>query len=86
MLLSWFILSVLLVSSALGLPVSPDEEPGVAEHYFDTEYDVIIIGGGPAGLQMAMSLEWRRKALVIDSQEVRARRIFPGPWLMVVPQ
>ena len=71
MLFSLFAFAGLLVSSVVAVPVTPNEGPAVAESYFDTDYDVLIIGGGPAGLQNAMSLgRLRRTALVIDSQEV----------------
>lgn len=71
MLFGLFAFAGLLVSSVVAVPVTPNEEPAVAESYFDTDYDVLIIGGGPAGLQNAMSLgKLRRTALVIDSQEV----------------
>jgi heterodisulfide reductase subunit A-like polyferredoxin len=73
MLVRLFTVAALLVGSALAVPVTPNEEPAVAESFFDTDYDVLVIGGGPAGLQTAMSLgRLRRKALLIDSQEVCA--------------
>jgi NADPH-dependent 2,4-dienoyl-CoA reductase/sulfur reductase-like enzyme len=75
MLFRLFTLAALLVSSAVALPVTPNEEPVVAEQFFNTDYDVLVIGGGPAGLQTAMSLgRLRRTALVIDSQEVNTRQ------------
>ena len=68
MLLRKFAL-IALTSSVLSYaaPIAP-----TPQQFFDTDYDAIIIGGGPAGLQAAMSLaRLQRTAIILDSSEYR---------------
>lgn len=58
-----------LAAQALGAAVpKPDQQQNAA----DSEYDAIVIGGGPAGLSALSGLaRVRRNVLLIDSGEYR---------------
>ena len=58
----------LLALAALGLSTPLPEAPSIPV----TDYDVVIVGGGPAGLSALSGLSRvRRKSLLIDSGEYR---------------
>ncbi|KAH8168568.1 pyridine nucleotide-disulfide oxidoreductase domain-containing protein [Sarocladium implicatum] len=64
------LLALGLVANALGAAV-PKDDNGIVE----TDYDAIIVGGGPAGLSALSGLaRVRRKVLLIDSGEYRNGR------------
>ena len=64
------LLALGLVATALGVAI-PKDDNGVVE----TDYDAIIVGGGPAGLSALSGLaRVRRKVLLIDSGEYRNGR------------
>lgn len=61
-----------LATQALGAAIEPRQQqtppPGVP----DTDYDAIIVGGGPSGLSALSGLaRVRRNVLLIDSGEYR---------------
>lgn len=62
----------MIVESAEGLPTLPeDSEPVVSSDIEEIETDVLIIGGGPAGLSAGIELGKQNiKALIIDDKEI----------------
>lgn len=57
-----------LATQALGAAVNVRQVPGVP----DTDYDAVIVGGGPSGLSALSGLaRVRRNVLLIDSGEYR---------------
>lgn len=71
---SSLVLSLLaLASQSLGAAVPQASQPDKIEVDIpDTDYDAIIVGGGPAGLSVLSALaRVRRNVLLIDSGEYR---------------